>query len=392
MVMKTPIYLDNHATTALDPGVLDAMMPFLTVHCGNAASNHSFGIAAREAVQRAREQVAALISADPSEIVFTSGATESNNLALKGSAQAEGRTSGHIISIVTEHRAVLDPLAALQRQGFDVTLLPVDSAGLISPEQVAETIRSDTFLVSVMAANNEIGTLQPVGEIGALCRQRGIVLHTDAAQAAGKIPLDVTALNVGLLSFTAHKIHGPRGAGALYVRRRNPRVRLMPQIDGGGHEGGLRSGTLNVPAIVGFGAACAIAGEGMAAEAERLALLRDRLRSRVQQGVPDARVNGASDRRLPNNLNMSFPGIEGEALLIGLHDVAVSSSSACTSGLREPSHVLKALGLGDELAYSTLRFGLGRFNTADEIDWAADRVIETVQSLRALSTPGSPGR
>ena len=381
--MRTGIYLDNHATTPLDPRVLEAMLPFLTEHFGNPSSNHPFGWISREAVEKAREEVAALINAAPEEIVFTSGATESNNLALLGAARALQGRGRHIVSFVTEHKAVLDPLKVLASEGFEVTLLPVGRDGVPDPGLLAHSLRPDTVLVSVMAANNEIGVLAPLEEIGALCEERGILLHTDAAQALGKVPLDVRRAGVALASFSAHKLYGPPGVGALFVRRR-PRVPLRALIHGGGHERGVRSGTLNTPGIVGFGAACRIAAEEMPREMERTRALRDRLLQAILARVPDAVLNGHLERRLPGNLNLSFPGVEGESLLMHMGDVAVSSSSACTSNLREPSHVLKALGLSDEMAFAALRFGIGRFNTEEDIRRAAERVGEAVSALRAL--------
>lgn len=391
--LKLPIYMDNQATTPLDPRVLEAMMPWLTTKFGNAASrSHSFGWDADAAVEQAREQVAALIGASAKEIVFTSGATESDNLALKGIAEASRERGDHIITQVTEHKAVLDTCHRLEKSGYRVTYLPVNSDGLIDLGDLRRAMSDETILVSIMAANNEIGVLQPIAEIGRLCHEKGVVFHTDAVQAAGKIPLDVNAMHVDALSLSAHKVYGPKGVGALYVRRHNPRVEVAEQINGGGHERGMRSGTLNVPGIVGFGRACEIAAGGMAAEAERLRRLRDRLRQRLESSLDQVRVNGAIENgavdeacRLPGNLNMSFAGVEGEALLMGLSDVALSTGSACTSAKLEPSYVLRALGLGDEIAHSSLRFGLGRFNTEAEIDYTADRLIEVVQNLRELS-------
>ncbi|MFZ0663409.1 MAG: IscS subfamily cysteine desulfurase [Acidobacteriaceae bacterium] len=391
--VRLPIYMDNQATTPLDPRVLGAMMPWLTTKFGNAASrSHSFGWEAEEAVERAREQVAKLISATAKEIVFTSGATESDNLAIKGIAEAYREHGNHIITQVTEHKAVLDTCRRLEKSGYRVTYLPVGSDGLIEVEELRRAIGEKTVLVSIMMANNEIGVIQPVAEIGKLCREKGVVFHTDAVQAAGKIPVNVNTMQIDALSLSAHKIYGPKGVGALYVRRRNPRVQIAEQINGGGHERGMRSGTLNVPGIVGFGMACEIAGQEMASEAERLRGLRDRLRHRLESALDHVRVNGAigkereeRERRLPGNLNMSFVGVEGEALLMGLSDIALSTGSACTSAALEPSYVLRALGLGDEIAHSSLRFGLGRFNTEAEVDYAADKLIEVVENLRELS-------
>jgi cysteine desulfurase len=384
--LNLPIYMDNHATTPLDPRVLEAMMPWLTTKFGNAASrSHSFGWEAEAAVDQARQQVAALIGASAKEIIFTSGATESDNLALKGIAEAYRERGNHIVTQVTEHKAVLDTCHHLENSGYRVTYLPVNSDGLISLDELRRAIDDTTILVTVMAANNEIGVIQPIAEIGQICRERNVFFHSDAVQAAGKILLDVDALCIDALSLSAHKLYGPKGVGALYVRRRNPRVEIAEQINGGGHERGMRSGTLNVPGIVGFGKACEIAAQEMATEAERLRRLRDRLRQRLESSLDQVRVNGSLEQRLPGNLNMSFAGVEGEALLMGLSDVALSTGSACTSAALEPSHVLRALGLGDEIAHSSLRFGLGRFNTEAEIDYTADRLIEVVQNLRELS-------
>jgi len=386
--MHLPIYMDNQATTPLDPRVLEAMMPWLTTKFGNAASrSHSFGWEAEAAVDQAREQVAALIGASAKEIVFTSGATESDNLALKGIAEAYRERGNHVITQVTEHKAVLDTCRHLEKSGCRLTYLPVDSDGLIRLEDLRRAMGDKTILVSIMAANNEIGVIQPIAEIGEICRERNVFFHSDAVQAVGKIPIDVNAMRIDALSLSAHKLYGPKGVGALYVRRRNPKVEIAEQINGGGHERGMRSGTLNVPGIVGFGKACEIAAQEMSEEAERLRQLRDRLRDRLQSALDQVRVNGtiAPEQRLPGNLNMSFAGVEGEALLMGLSDVAVSTGSACTSAALEPSYVLRALGLGDEIAHSSLRFGLGRFNTEAEVDYAASRLIEVVKNLRDLS-------
>jgi cysteine desulfurase len=383
-----PIYLDNHATTRTDPRVLEAMLPYFTDHYGNAASVHPFGQDAAGAVDEARGHVANLIGAEPREIVFTSGATESDNLAIKGVAHLYRRQGNHVVTVQTEHRAVLDPCRRLQRDGFRVTFLPVDEFGRVSPAQVAEALTPETILVSVMLANNEVGTLQPLASLGRLCKERRVLLHTDATQAVGKVPVDVNVLGVDLLSLSAHKLYGPKGVGALYVRRRDPHVRLEPQMDGGGHERGLRSGTLPVPLVVGFGAACALAGETMADEAGRVRALRDRLHAGLRAALPDCRLNGHPDERLPNNLNLSFPHVHGEALLMALNrTVAVSSGSACTSASVEPSYVLRAMGVPDELAHASIRFGLGRFNTAEEIDYVIDEVPRVVRHLRSLS-PG----
>ena len=385
---KLPIYLDYHATTPADPRVVEALAPYFTERFGNAASrHHAFGWAARDAAEAARRQVAGLIGADPREICFTSGATESNNLALKGALSAAAAARPHIVTVATEHRAVLDPCRRLADAGARVTEVAPDSDGLVSPKAIEQALTDDTVLVSVMLANNEIGVLQPIAEIAEITRARGILLHSDAAQAVGRIPVDVGALGVDLLSFTAHKLYGPKGVGALYVRRRRPRVPLAPIIDGGGHERGLRSGTLNVPGIVGFGAAADICRTGLAAEGERIGRLRDRLLAALTGRLDGVTVNGSLRRRLPHNLNVSFAGVEGESLLVGLDDVAVSSGAACTTaspGL-EPSHVLRAIGLPDELARASLRFGLGRWTTEEEIDYAADKVSSLVERLRQLS-------
>jgi cysteine desulfurase len=384
--VKLPIYMDNHATSPVDPRVLEAMMPYLTGIFGNAASrNHSFGWEAEEAVEKARGQVAKLIGATAKEIIFTSGSTESNNLALKGIAEMYRERGNHIITQVTEHKAVLDTCKRLEKSGYRVTYLPVKADGLIDLEDLKRAFDDKTILVSIMFANNEIGVVQPVAEIGKLCRERNVIFHTDGVQAVGKIPVDVNSMNIDVLSLTAHKIYGPKGVGALYVRRRNPRVQISEQINGGGHERGMRSGTLNVPGIVGLGEACEIAGQEMAAEGERLSRLRDKLKAKLEGSLDYIHVNGSMEHRLPNNLNISFVYVEGESLLMGINDVAVSSGSACTSATLEPSYVLKALGLGDDVAHSSIRFGLGRFNTEAEVDYVADKVIDIVKKLRELS-------
>jgi len=384
--MKTPVYLDNHATTPVDPRVLEAMLPYFAEKFGNAASrNHSFGWDAEKAVANARRQVAALIGAADKEIVFTSGATESDNLAIKGVAEMYAERGNHIITCVTEHKAVLDACKKLEKRGCTITWLPVGRDGLIDLAALRAAITDRTILVSIMAANNEIGVLQPIREIGAICRERGVLFHTDAVQAAGKVPLDVEADHLDLASVSAHKMYGPKGVGALYVRRRNPRVQLTAQMDGGGHERGMRSGTLNVPGIVGFGEACEIARRELAEEAVRLAALRDRLRAKLEAALDEVYVNGSLEHRLPGSLNMSFAYVEGESLLMGIGDVAVSSGSACTSATLEPSYVLKALGVGDDLAHTSIRFGIGRFNTEEEIDYVAERVVAVVRKLRDLS-------
>lgn len=394
---QLPIYLDNHATTRVDPRVVEAMLPYFNQTYGNAAStSHVFGWEARDAVDRARELIAASIGAGPKELVFTSGATESNNLALRGVALRERRKGNHLVSVETEHKSVLDPLSRLARRGYDVTLLktsPAGSlrAGLIDPEQVAGALRDDTLLVSVMLANNEIGAIQPIAEIGRICKERGILLHCDATQAVGKLPVDVETLAVDLLSFTAHKIYGPKGVGALYVRRRQPSVRLEPQIDGGGQEAGMRSGTLNVPGIVGFAKAIELCHEEQPRETQRLAKLRDRLFVGLQDSIEDVSLNGPalerSDWRLAGNLNVSFADVDGEALMMSMRDVAVSSGSACTSANPEPSHVLRALGLSEDLTRASLRYGLGRFNTPDEVEFAIRSTAEAVDRLRKLRSP-----
>jgi cysteine desulfurase len=392
--------MDNHATTRVDPRVVEAMLPCFGERFGNAGSiNHSFGIEAKDAVDRARESIAAAIGAEPREIVFTSGATESNNLAIRGLADRPRRKGNHLVSVTTEHKAVLDPLRRLARRGFEVTLLEVEqhgspSAGRLDPQRVADSLRDDTLLVSVMLANNEIGVIQPLAEIAAICRARGVPLHCDATQAVGKLPVDVEALNVDLMSFTAHKIYGPKGIGALYVRRRGAPVRLEPLIDGGGQEGGLRSGTLNVPGIVGFAKALELCLVEMPSEMPRLATLRQRLWEGLARDIPDVVLNGPDTLagaaglydRLPGNLNCAFPLVHGEALMMSMKTVAVSSGSACSSVNPEPSHVLRALGLSDDLTRASLRFGLGRFNTAEEVDYAVGAVAENVHRLRGLSS------
>jgi cysteine desulfurase len=383
--VKLPIYLDNHATTPLDPRVLEAMMPFLTSRFGNAASNsHSFGWEAAAAVEMARRQIATAIGASAREIVFTSGATESDNLAIKGAAEALREKGNHIITAVSEHKAVLDSCMRLEKSGCRVTWLPVRGDGLIDLDQLKDAFTDGTILVTIMAANNETGVLQPIEEIGRLCRERGVLFHSDAVQALGKVPLDVDRANLDLASLTAHKLYGPKGCGALYVRH-DATVQVVPMIDGGGHESGLRSGTLNVPGIVGFGKACEIAQQDMAEESSRVTGLRNRLRDRLLAELDQVVINGCTEHRLPGNLNMSFLHVEGETLLTGLHDVALSSGSACSSGKTHASYVLKALGLSDEAAGSAIRFGIGRFNTEAEIDYVAGRVIELVKNLREVS-------
>jgi cysteine desulfurase len=384
-MLSLPIYLDNNSTTRVDPRVVEAMLPMFTENYGNAASrHHSFGWKAEEAVDAARARVAALIGAESREIVFTSGATESNNLALKGVAGMYRQKGNHIVTAQTEHKAVLDVAKRLERDGYEVTLLPVDQFGQVSAQQVADAITKRTILVSVMAANNEIGTLQPIAEIGKLCKSKDVLFHTDAVQAAGKVPLDVQAMGIDLMSLSAHKIYGPKGVGALYVRRRNPHVRLDPLLEGGGHERGMRSGTINVPGVVGFGRACELCGELMAEESVRTRTLRERLHDGLMERLDGVTLNGHPRARLPGNLNLSFAGVRGDALLTGMRQIAVSSGSACTSASPEPSYVLKALGVDDDLAHASIRFGIGRFNTAEEIDFAVEEVTKSVQRLRAL--------
>ena len=384
--MKTPIYMDYHATTPVDPRVLEAMLPYFGVKFGNAASrNHSFGWEGEQAVEKARRQIAELIGANSKDLVFTSGATESDNLAIKGAAEMYAEKGNHIITAVTEHKAVLDTCKKLSKRGFQVTFLPVKADGLIDLDALRAAITDRTILVSTMHANNEIGVLQPIREIGRIARERGVLFHTDGTQAVGKVPVNVNDDNIDLMSISAHKMYGPKGVGALYVRRKNPRVQLTAQMDGGGHERGMRSGTLNVPGIVGLGEACAICQQEMADETARLAGLRNRLKGRLFAELDEIYINGSMDHRLPNNLNVSFAYVEGESLLMGINDIAVSSGSACTSATLEPSYVLRALGVGDDLAHTSIRFGLGRFNTEEEVDYVARRVIETVKKLRELS-------
>jgi len=384
--VKLPIYMDNHATTPMDPRVLEEMLPYFMEKFGNAASrNHSFGWAAEEGVETARERIAKLIGATTKEVIFTSGATESDNLAIKGVAEMYREKGNHIITAVTEHKAVLDTGKRLEKYGYRVTYLPVQKDGLIDLDDLKRAMDDKTILVTIMAANNEIGVLQPVAEIGKLCHERGVIFHTDATQAIGKVPFDVNKQNIDLASISAHKMYGPKGVGALYVRRKNPRVQISAIIDGGGHERGMRSGTLNVASIVGLGKACAIAQEDLPKESCKLAGLRNRLKDRIMGKLDEVYINGSMEHRLPGNLNISFAYVEGESLLMGINDVAVSSGSACTSATLEPSYVLKALGTGDDLAHSSIRFGIGRFNTEAEVDYVADRVIETVERLRELS-------
>ncbi|MCB9780357.1 MAG: IscS subfamily cysteine desulfurase [Alphaproteobacteria bacterium] len=387
MTVKLPIYLDNQATTPVDPRVAEAMIPYLTQFFGNAASrNHSFGWAAEEAVEIAREELAALIGASPKEIVWTSGATESNNLAIKGAAHYYEKKGKHLITVATEHKAVLDSCHALEREGYEVTYLGVQPDGRIDLDELRGAIRDDTVLVSVMFANNEIGVLQPIKEIGAICRERGVVFHTDAVQALGKVPVDVAELGVDLMSMSAHKMYGPKGIGALYVRRGRPRVRLQPLIDGGGHERGLRSGTLAVHQIVGMGKAALYAKEDLdTGKIDEVRRLRDKLWAGLQEQLDELYLNGSWDHRLPNNLNISFAYVEGEAMMMAIKDIAVSSGSACTSASLEPSYVLRALGVDVELAHTSIRFGLGRFTTEEELDYALALIVEKVRWLREMS-------
>ena len=385
-MIKLPIYLDYHATTPVDPEVLKAMLPYFTDVFGNAASrSHEFGWTAEAAVEKARSQIAHLIGASEKEIVFTSGATESNNLALTGIAEMYKEKGNHIITSSIEHKAVLDTCHFLEQKGFEVTYLPVDQYGRVSPEEVRNAITPKTILVSIMTANNEIGTINPVAEIGKVCKEKGVFFHTDAVQAAGKIPLDVNQMGIDLLSLSAHKIYGPKGVGALYVRRKNPRVRLSPLIHGGGHERGMRSGTLNVTGVIGMGKACELAEKNMAEESARLKKMRDRFWAAIQEQLDEVFLNGHPIERLPNNLNVSFAFVEGESMMMGMKEIAVSSGSACTSSSLEPSYVLKSIGVGEDLAHTSIRFSLGRFTTDEEIDYAIQKVVEIVKKLRDLS-------
>jgi cysteine desulfurase len=386
MTFKLPIYLDCSATTPCDPRVVEKMLPFFTQQFGNAASrNHVFGWAAEAAVEAAREEVARLINAHPKEVVWTSGSTEANNLAIKGVAEMYRSKGNHLITCVTEHKAVLDPIKHLEQNGCEATFLPVDRKGHIDLDALRAAITDKTILISLMAANNEIGTLHPLAEIGRIAKERGVLFHTDATQAVGKIPLDVIAQDIDLLSLSGHKFYGPKGVGCLYVRRKQPRVRLTPILDGGGHERGMRSGTLNVAGIVGIGEAARLAREEMGSEAPRLRALRDRLESGIKAAFPEVVVNGDPDNRLPHLSNVSFPYVEGESLIMGIKEIAVSSGSACTSASLEPSYVLKSLGLGDELAHSSIRFSLGRFTTQDEIEYAIGKVTAEAARLREMS-------
>jgi len=384
--MKLPIYMDYHATTPMDPRVLDAMTPYFMQKFGNAASrNHSFGWEAEEAVEKSRKQVAELIGATSKEIVITSGATESNNLAIKGVAEMYAEKGNHIITAATEHKAVLDTCKHLEKNGCRVTYLPVQQNGLIDLDQLRDAITDKTVLISVMYANNEIGVIQPISEIGKIAKEKGVLFHTDGVQAVGKVPVNVIKDNIDLMSMSAHKLYGPKGVGALYVRRKSPRVQITAQMDGGGHERGMRSGTLNVPGIAGLGEACTLCKNEMAEESKRLSFLRDKLRNKLEAELDEVYVNGTMEHRLPHNLNISFAYVEGESLLMGINDIAVSSGSACTSATLEPSYVLKALGAGDDLAHSSIRFGLGRFNTEEEVDYVSNKVIDVVKKLRELS-------
>ncbi len=387
MKVATPIYLDNNATTAVDPRVLDAMLPYFLERFGNAASkNHAFGWEAEAAVDSARDQVARLIGASsPREVVFTSGATESDNLAIKGVAEAYREKGNHIVTCVTEHKAVLDSCKVLEKSGFEVSYLPVSRDGFVDLQRLRDSLTDKTILISIMAVNNEIGTIQPTREIGRLAKEKGILFHSDATQAVGKIPLNVEDMGIDLLSLTAHKMYGPKGIGALFVRSTKPRVKITPQIDGGGHERGMRSGTLNVPGIVGLGKACELAKKEMSTEGERLTALRERLKTGIFEQLDDVRINGDAVMRLPGNLNLSFAYVDGESLMMGLKEIAVSTGSACTSASLEPSYVLKAIGLEDSLAHASIRFGLGRFNTGDEIEYTVQRVGEEVRRLREIS-------
>jgi cysteine desulfurase len=397
------VYMDNHATTRVDPRVVEAMLPYFDVKYGNPHSVHAAGHEARDAVDAARKSIATSIGADATEIVFTSGATESNNLAIRGVAERERRRGNHLVSVATEHKAVLDPLARLSRRGYEVTLLDVEQhdsprAGWLDPQKVADAIRNDTCLVSVMLANNEIGVIQPLAEIAAICKSRGILLHCDATQGAGKIPVNVASLSVDLMSFTAHKIYGPKGIGALYVRRRDPIVRLEPQITGGGQQEGRRSGTINVPGIIGFATALQLCLDELPTEMERLAALRNKLSATLVNQLDDVELCGpaldahyddGTPLRLPGNLNLSFGNVDGEALLLAMGNLAVSSGAACTSTDPEPSHVLRALGFTDDQARSSLRFGLGRFNDQADIDFAIERVTAAVRQLRKFTSSGA---
>ncbi len=386
MALQLPIYFDHNATTPVDQRVFEAMAPYFTEHFGNAASrNHPFGWKAEAGVETARRQIAELIGAGPKDLVITSGATESDNLAIKGVAEMYRDKGNHIITCVSEHKAVIDPCKRLAEDGFEITWLTPNEFGQVSAEQVAAAITDQTILVSIMAANNEVGSINPIAEIGQVARDAGVFFHTDATQAVGKIPINVDEMKIDLLSMSAHKLYGPKGVGALYVRRRNPRVRLRCQMDGGGHERGMRSGTLNVPGIVGLGAACRLAADEMAGETARLSELRDRLHNGISQGLEFVTLNGHPSERLAGTANLSFAYVEGEALMMKMKDIAVSSGSACTSASLEPSYVLRAMGVTDELAHSSIRFSLGRSTTNEEVDYAIGQVIKAVEDLRELS-------
>jgi cysteine desulfurase len=386
MSVMTPIYLDNHSTTKVDPRVVEAMIPYFTENYGNASSkHHEFGWKAEAAVENARRQIAQLIGAKSQEIVFTSGATESINLALKGIAEANASEGNHIITASTEHKAVLDTCKRLEKYGFSVTYLPVERTGLINPEDVKRAITGKTILVTIMMANNEIGTIAPIAKIGAICRHAGVFFHTDATQAVGKVPVDVADLNVDLMSFSAHKMYGPKGVGALYVRTTTPKISISSQLDGGGHEGGMRSGTPNVPAIVGFGKAAAVAQTEMTSDMTRVSSLRNALEEGILSQLDNAIVNGNPDTRLPNNTNIVFHGVKADRLIMDMKDIAVSTGSACSSASPEPSHVLRAVGLSDEDVFSSVRFGLGRYTTEEEIDYTINRVVQTVKAIREKS-------
>lgn len=393
--MKRPVYMDCHATTPVDPRVVEAMLPFFSETFGNAASrSHPYGWTAEAAVDKAREQIARLVNGRSKEIVFTAGATESNNLVLKGVLEFYRDKGNHIVTAATEHRSVVDTARALEKRGLArVTVLRVDRHGFVDPEDVGKAITDETVLVSIMAANNEVGTIQPLAPIGRIVREKGVLFHSDATQAVGKVPVDVEAMKIDLLSLSAHKLYGPKGVGALYVRSQGPRVRLAPLLEGGGQERGLRSGTLNVPGIVGLGRACELCGEVMAEEAERLGRLRERLCEGIMGQLDQTCMNGHPTQRLPGNLNLSFAWVEAESLLMALNeDVALSSGSACTSATLEPSYVLKAIGVPDELAHGSIRFGLGRFNTAEEVEFVIERAVAEVRRLRALSPFYAPAR
>lgn len=384
--MKLPVYMDHHATTPVDPRVVEAMLPYFTAQFGNAAStDHDFGFEAKQAVEKARAQIADVINAQPEDIVFTSGATESDNIALFGAAERYAENGDHIITCVTEHKAVLDTAKRLEKMGYQVTYLPVDRYGVIDPDEVRAAITESTFLISIMLANNEIGTIAPIAEIGAIAHDHGVVFHTDAAQAVGHVPVDVQAMQVDIMSMSAHKVYGPKGIGALYVRRRSPRVKLAPVIYGGGHERGLRSGTLNVPAIVGFGEAVVIAKQEMKDESKRLGELAQGMYHQLAERVGSVELNGHPTQRLPHNLSVSIEGVESKSLVIKLKDIALSTGSACTTATVEPSHVILALGFGEERAHNSVRVGLGRFNTQEEVAYVVDRLAEEIELLRRVS-------